>query len=104
MRLKSVLAVAAFLILSATPAFAETGMLAPEVATWIPLASGLGLGLAAFGGAFAQGKIISSALDAIARNPGASGKMFIVWFLGVAFVESLVVYSLVISLQMVGRI
>ena len=43
---------------------------------WIALAAGLGIGLAAFGGALAQGRAAAQALDGISRNPGAADKMF----------------------------
>src|SRR5262249_47005572 len=50
----------------------------------------VGLGVAAFGGALGQGKIMSSAVDSIGRNPGASGSIQNPALIGCAFVESLV--------------
>ena len=72
------------------PAFAEEGAAAVSGTDWKGFSLGLALGIAAIGGALGQGKIISAALDAIARNPGASGSLFLPWLLGVAFVETLV--------------
>ena len=72
--------------------------------TLLPLGAGLGLAIAAFGGALGQAKIISSALESIARNPGASGQMFIVWILGAAFVESLVILTWLVTSGMAGKI
>lgn len=60
-------------------------------------AAGFGVALAAFGGALAQGKTASAALDSIGRNPGASGQLFLPMILGLVFIESLVIYALVIS-------
>ena len=40
----------------------------------------------------------------VARNPGASGKMFVPMILGLALIESLVIYSLVISFTLVGKL
>ena len=70
---------------------------------YIALAIGLGLGIAAFGGAMAQGKAASAALEGIARNPGASGKIFTPMILGLALIESLVIYSLLISFLLLGK-
>ncbi|MDR2018878.1 MAG: ATP synthase F0 subunit C [Syntrophobacterales bacterium] len=69
-----------------------------SVKQMIALASGLGIGIAAAGGAVGQGKALQGALDGIARNPGASGKVFTPMIIGLAMIESLVIYSLVVSL------
>lgn len=76
----------------------------PQVKAMIALASGLGLGIAAFGGALGQGKAIAAALDGIGRNPGASGKITTPMIIGLAMVESLVIYSLVVSLLLVFKL
>jgi len=75
-----------------------------SVHKYIALAAGLGLGLAALGGALGQGRTAAAALDGIARNPGASGKIFTPMILGLALIESLVIYSLVISFMLLGKI
>jgi F-type H+-transporting ATPase subunit c len=80
------------------PAFAETASAGMEYAR---VGSAIGIGVAAFGGALGQGKIISAALESIARNPGASGQMFLPWILGVVLVESLVILSFLIAGGMV---
>ena len=69
-----------------------------QVKAMIALASGIGIGIAALGGALGQGKAIASALDGIGRNPGASGKILTPMIIGLAMIESLVIYSLVVSL------
>ena len=71
---------------------------------WVALAAGLGIALAAFGGALGQGRTAASALDGIARNPGAAGKLFTPMILGLALIESLVIYSLVISILLYTKI
>ena len=71
---------------------------------WIAIAAGLAIGLAAFGGALAQGRAAGTALDGIARNPGASGKIMTPMILGLALIESLVIYALVISFMLLGKI
>lgn len=93
-------------LLVSTAAFAADGA-ADNDFTWkayMALACGLGIGIAAFGGALGQGKTAASALDGIARNPGASGKLFTPMILGLALIESLVIYAFVISIMMVGKL
>lgn len=65
------------------------------------IAAGLAIGVAAFGGALAQGRASAAALEGIARNPNASGKIFVPMILGLALIESLVIYALIISFQLV---
>ena len=57
--------------------------------------SALAIGLAAFGGALGQGKTMVAALEGIARNPAAQPKIFIPMIIGLALIESLVLYALV---------
>lgn len=61
------------------------------------LAAGFTMGIAALGGAFAQGKIGAAAMDGIARNPQAQGNMFVSMIIGLVLIESLVIYALVIA-------
>ena len=60
-------------------------------------AAALGMSIAAFGGALGQGRAAAAALEGIARNPSASDKLFTPMILGLALIESLVIYALVIS-------
>ncbi|MBA3818405.1 MAG: ATP synthase F0 subunit C [Deltaproteobacteria bacterium] len=71
---------------------------------WIAMAAGLGIGLAAFGGAFGQGRAAAAALDGIARNPGAASQIRGPMILGLALIESLVIYALIISLLLVLKV
>jgi F-type H+-transporting ATPase subunit c len=87
-----------FGIAMATEAAPAAGGLDPIVKACIAIAAGLGLGVAALGGAIGQGKAVASALDGIGRNPGASGKILTPMIIGLAMIESLVIYSLVVSL------
>ena len=64
----------------------------------------LGIGLAAFGGALGQGRAAAGALESIGRNPGSSDKVFTPMILGLALIESLVIYALVISFMLLGKI
>ena len=71
---------------------------------WYALAAGLAIGIAAFGGALGQGKAAATALDGIARNPSASDKLFTPMILGLALIESLVIYALIIAFVLYGKI
>ncbi len=64
----------------------------------------MGLGLAVIGGALGQGRTAAAALDGIARNPSASGKIFTPMILGLALIESLVLYSLVMGFVLLGKV
>jgi F-type H+-transporting ATPase subunit c len=68
-----------------------------DIKKWAALAAGIGIGIAALGGALGQGRVAGSALDGIARNPSAADKMFTPMILGLAFVESLVIFALLIA-------
>lgn len=67
------------------------------------LAAGLAIGIAAFGGALGQGRAAAAALEGIARNPGAADKLFVPMILGLALIESLVIYALIIAFQLAGK-
>lgn len=69
----------------------------------IGLAAGLAIGLAVIGGAFGQAKAAASALDGIARNPAAQGKIFTPMIIGLALIESLVIYALIVSFSLAGK-
>src|SRR5687767_4476174 len=73
-----------------------------DMGKWIAIAAGLGIAIAAFGGALGQGRAAAAALDGIARNPSAADKLFTPMILGLALIESLVIYALIISFILVG--
>jgi F-type H+-transporting ATPase subunit c len=87
---------------TAEPAAAEG--LPASVKVAIALGAGLGIAIAAFGGALGQARGLAAALDGMARNPAASGKMFGPMIIGLAMIESLVIYAFVISIIMVLKI
>lgn len=61
------------------------------------IGKGFAVGVAALGCALGQGKIVSAALEGIARNPGASGQIFTPMILGVVFVETLLLFTLFLT-------
>lgn len=93
---KLVVALAASMV--AVPAFAQEAANHDKGLTAIGAA--LAIGLAAFGGALGQGKAASSALEGISRNPAASGKIVTPMIIGLALIESLVIYALLIAFKL----
>ena len=78
--------------------FGETAILG------IALGAGLSIGLAALGGGIGQWIAMMGALEGIARNPNAYDKIFTPMIIGLALIESLVIYALVIAFMLQGRI
>lgn len=96
--LKYALVVAVVLMLGADLALAEgAGEAVSSGSSLNGLAAALAMAIAALGGTFSQGKTASSVLDAIGRNPAASGKLFVPWILSMVLIESLVILSFVIA-------
>ena len=62
----------------------------------------IAIGLAAFGGSLGQGKAAAAGLEAMGRNPNAS--LMAPFIVGLALIESLVIYGLLIAFQLVGKI
>jgi F-type H+-transporting ATPase subunit c len=92
---KIALLVSAF-VMTATAAFAE-GAAAPAAAGLSTgVAALFAIAIAAFGGSLGMGLSISRAVEGIARNPEASGKIMTTMIIGLALIESLAIYTLVI--------
>src|SRR5690606_42037241 len=86
---------------SASPAYAQGAAEAAATSStlsWLFITSGFALAIAAAFGALAQGKAVSSAVEGMARNPGASGEIRGSLILGLVPIESLGIYALVVSL------
>ena len=65
------------------------------------LGCGLGIGLAALGTGIGQGIGLGGACEGVARNPGASGKITTTLIIGLAMIESLAIYALVVVLILI---
>ncbi len=61
-------------------------------------AAGFAIGIAAFGCGLGQGNGLKAAVEGIARNPEASGKITTTLIIGLALIESLCIYALVVAL------
>lgn len=92
----TMMVVPAFAQEAATSATADTSLNKGLIA----LAAAIAIAIPALGGALAQGRAAAAALDGIARNPAASGKILIPMILGLALIESLVIYALIIALKL----
>lgn len=66
----------------------------------LALASGLAVALAAFAGSLGQGRVAAAALEAAARQPEAGGRLMTFLILGLALIESLTIYALVVSIML----
>ena len=69
-----------------------------EAAKWKNISASFALAIAAAAGAIAQSRSISTALEGTARNPGAGGDLRVSMIIGLALIESLVIYTFVICL------
>ncbi len=70
----------------------------------IGLGAGLGLGIAAFGCGMGQGRLAGSAMESIGRNPNSTGQLFVPMIIGLAFIESLTLYTLVIAFFLLAKV
>jgi F-type H+-transporting ATPase subunit c len=80
----------------AMPAYAQGGSAAASGTNWVPLASGFGIAIAAGLAGLGQGRVGAAACEAMARNPAARPAIQLALILGLAFIESLVLFTLVI--------
>jgi F-type H+-transporting ATPase subunit c len=83
--------------------FAEDAVAATDVANqtlkaYSMIAAGLGLGLAALGGAIGMGHTAAATIAGTARNPGLGAKLMTTMFIALAMIEAQVIYALVIAL------
>ncbi|SRR6266568_1454569 len=78
------------LLCFAVPAFADSGSAAVNLA---PIGIGIGIALSAGLCGIGQGKAIASATESVARNPGATASIQLLLILGLAFIESLTLFT-----------
>src|SRR6266478_9442900 len=83
------------LFVGGTPVFAQGGG-GSSVTNWVALASGFAMAIASAFCGLAQGKATASAVEGMARNPGAAKAIQTALILGLALIESLALYTLVI--------
>ncbi len=88
----------ALIVLVAMPALAQTPEPAAAASSvnWVAITSGFAMALAVALAALGQSKVASSACEGLARNPAARPGIQLALILGLAFIESLVLFTLVI--------
>ncbi len=74
-----------------------------DVPTALALSTPIGVGLAAFGSGIGIGIAVRGALEAIGRQPEASGKILTNMILGAALIEALTIYAVIIFFISYGR-
>ena len=84
-------------LLMAAWAFAQPAAPAPTGVRWNLVSAAFLLGIAAAAGAIGQGRGLAAACDGIARNPSAAGAIRTAMIIGLALIESLVIYALIIA-------
>lgn len=67
------------------------------------LAMGIAAGLGVIGPGIGMGTAVAAAIDATARQPEAEGKVRTLMFIGLAFIEALALYALVIAFILMGK-
>ena len=85
---------ALMMLMAVATAAAQGGGAASGGNSWVfPNLSIYAVAIAAFGGALGDGKAIAAACEGTARNPGAGGRIFTMLLLGLALIETLVLFT-----------
>ena len=105
---KLALAAGTVVALLSTSAFAQPAAAAAtnanDVYAWAAAAAGFAIGIAALGGTMGQGRSVAAAVEGISRNPGATPRIQTAMILGLAMIESLVLFALVIAILLWTKI
>ena len=99
----TMVAMAVFLAVAQGTAFAADGDASGSQGL-IALAAGLGIGIAAVGAGLGQGRAVAAAMESIGRNPNAADRIQLPMIIGIAFIEALAIYALVIAFFLQGKI
>jgi F-type H+-transporting ATPase subunit c len=97
---------ATFVTLVSTSAFAQEAAASAtnkfDIQAVAGASAGLAIGIAVLGGALGQGRAVAAALEGISRNPGAAARIQTPMILGLALIESLVLFAFAIAFQLYG--
>jgi F-type H+-transporting ATPase subunit c len=69
----------------------------------IAVGAGIAMGFGVLGAGIGQGIAASGALGGMARQPEAHGRLQTVMIIGLAFIESLVIFALLIAIMLIGK-
>ena len=86
---------------AAAPAAAETAQTQSDATGSKSIAAGIAIGLAAAGGAVAMGVAVSKSAEGIARQPEAEGKIRTTLMLGLVFIETTIIYALLVVILII---
>jgi F-type H+-transporting ATPase subunit c len=75
-----------------------------DLSSAIALAAPIGVGLAALGSGIGLGLAVAGAMEAIGRQPEASGKIMTNMIIGAALIEALTIYALIVFFILLGKI
>ena len=75
-----------------------------DVAFALALAAPIAVGLAALGAGIGLGRAVGSAVEAIGRQPEASGKIMTTMIIGAALIEALAIYALIVFFVVFNRV
>jgi F-type H+-transporting ATPase subunit c len=81
----------------AVPAFAQTATGAVAGTNWVTVAAAIAIAFAAGLAAVGQSKVAASACEALGRNPAARPGIMVFLIIGLAFIESLVLFTIVFT-------
>ena len=96
-----ILLVVLSLTVPALPAAAETAQTQSDATGSKSIAAGIAIGLAAAGGAVAMGVAVSKSAEGIARQPEAEGKIRTTLMLGLVFIETAIIYALLVVILII---
>jgi len=104
-RFRMLLFVVVGVLMSAMTAFAQAEAAGADNASSVnkyrAIAAGIGFAIAVLGGALGQSRIGAAACEGAARNPGAAGRIQTMMILGLALIESLVLFALLVIFAVV---
>ena len=100
-RLFGTLFALAALFAFALTAYAEGDASGASVAGFKAIAAGVAIGLAAAGGAVGMGLAIANSAEGISRQPEAEGAIRTRLMLGLVFVETAIIYALVVAILVI---
>lgn len=69
----------------------------------IALSSALAIAISAFGAALGQGQAVAKAMESIGRNPNSADRIQTPMIIGLALMEALAIYGLIIAFILSGK-
>ena len=71
---------------------------------WVAIAAGLAIGIPALGAALGQGRAVAAAMESIGRNPNSADRIQTPMIIGLALIEALAIYGLIIAFVLQGKV